>query len=109
MLHFHENIRCWPDSAVAVSRAYARYLGYCGPIWTLPFPRQVTQQRPCPAFHVAKGSESQLYQNICLSSYDSISSAAGRRPLMAPLCFPSRMPATVLRFVCQPPGPSVIM
>jgi hypothetical protein len=37
----------------------------------------LTQQRHCPAFYVAARSESQLYQNICLSRYDAVSSAAG--------------------------------
>jgi hypothetical protein len=41
----------------------------------------MTQQRHCPAFYVAARSESQLYQNICLSRYDAVSSAAGGRPV----------------------------
>ena len=41
----------------------------------------LTQQRHCPAFYVAARSESQLYQNICLSRYDAVSSAAGGWPV----------------------------
>jgi len=72
--------------------------------WTL-----ITQQRHCLAFYVAARSESQLYQNICLSRSGAVSSAAGGRPVNGPLRFPSRTPATAPRFVCQPPGPSVMM
>ena len=38
---------------------------------------RMTQGGHCPAFYVAARSESQLYQNICLSRYDAVSSAAG--------------------------------
>jgi hypothetical protein len=66
-------------------------------------------QRHCPAFYVAARSESQLYQNICLSRYDAVSSAAGGRPVNGAPPFFFRTPATAPRFVCQPPGPSVMM
>jgi hypothetical protein len=42
-----------------------------------PEPRLLTQQRHCPAFYVAARSESRRYQDICLSRYDAVSSAAG--------------------------------
>ena len=70
---------------------------------------RLTQQRHCPAFYVAARSESQLYQNICLSRYDAVSSAAGGWPVNGAPPFSSRTPATAPRFVCQPPGPSVMM
>ena len=41
----------------------------------------LTQSGHCPAFYVAARSESQLYQNICLSRYDAVSSAAGGWPV----------------------------
>jgi len=61
------------------------------------------------ASYVAARSESQLYQSICLSRYDAVSSAAGGARYRCPFRFPSRTPATAPRLVCQPPGPSVMM
>src|SRR5215831_247783 len=40
-----------------------------------------TQSGHWLAFYVAARSESQLYQNICLSRYDAVSSAAGGWPV----------------------------
>src|SRR5262245_1627033 len=45
-------------------------------------------KRHCPAFYVAARSESQLYQNICLSRYDAVSSAAGGWPVNGAPPFP---------------------
>lgn len=63
-------------------------------------PRQfMTQQRHCPAFYVAARSESQLYQNICLSRYDAVSSAAGGWPVNGapPFSLPDAGDSTAVR------------
>src|SRR5215472_7711067 len=41
----------------------------------------MTQSGHWLAFYVAARSESQLYQNICLSRYDAVASAAGGWPV----------------------------
>src|SRR5437773_7153587 len=59
----------------------------------------MTQQRHCPAFYVAARSESQLYQNICLSRYDAVSSAAGGWPVNGapPFSLPNAGDSTAVR------------
>ena len=59
----------------------------------------LTQQRHCPAFYVAARSESQLYQNICLSRYDAVSSAAGGWPVNGapPFSLPDAGGSTAVR------------
>ena len=61
--------------------------------------RSLTQQRHCPAFYVAARSESQLYQNICLSRYDAVSSAAGGWPVNGapPFSLPDAGDSTAVR------------
>src|SRR4029453_5811644 len=56
-------------------------------------------QRHCPAFYVAAQSESQLYQNICLSRYDAVSSAAGGWPVNGapPFSLPDAGDSTAVR------------
>jgi len=60
---------------------------------------RMTQQRHCPAFYVAARSESQLYQNICLSRYDAVSSAAGGWPVNGapPFSLPDAGDSTAVR------------
>ena len=62
-------------------------------------PPLLTQQRHCPAFYVAARSESQLYQNICLSRYDAVSSAAGGWPVNGapPFSLPDAGDSTAVR------------
>jgi hypothetical protein len=51
------------------------------------------------AFYVAARSESQLYQNICLSRYDAVSSAAGGWPVNGapPFSLPDAGDSTAVR------------
>ena len=60
---------------------------------------RMTQQRHCPAFYVAARSKSQLYQNICLSRYDAVSSAAGGWPVNGapPFSLPDAGDSTAVR------------
>src|SRR5438874_11478408 len=60
---------------------------------------RMTQQRHCPAFYVAARSESQLYQNICLSRCDAVSSAAGGWPVNGapPFSLPNAGDSTPVR------------
>src|SRR5438309_10858348 len=59
----------------------------------------LTQSGHWLAFYVAARSESQLYQNICLSRYDAVSSAAGGRPVNGapPFSLPDAGDSTVVR------------
>ena len=59
----------------------------------------MNQRRHCPAFYVAARSESQLYQNICLSRYDAVSSAAGGWPVNGapPFSLPDAGDSTAVR------------
>src|SRR5262249_3700588 len=68
----------------AVTRELRPLLGLI-PTYATGFPRisrtLMTQSGHWLAFYVAARSESQLYQNICLSRYDAVSSAAGGWPV----------------------------
>ena len=69
---------------------------------TCPFALHMSANDPkrhCPAFYVAARSESQLYQNICLSRYDAVSSAAGGWPVNGapPFSLPDAGDSTAVR------------
>jgi hypothetical protein len=59
----------------------------------------MTQSGHWLAFYVAARSESQLYQNICLSRYDAVSSAAGGWPVNGapPFSLPDAGDSTAVR------------
>src|SRR5262249_59850566 len=59
----------------------------------------LTQSGHWLAFHDAARSESQLYQNICLSRYDAVSSAAGGWPVNGapPFSLPDAGDSTAVR------------
>ena len=61
--------------------------------------RLLTQSGHCPAFYVVARSESQLYQNICLSRYDAVPLAAGGWPVNGapPFSLPDAGDSTAVR------------
>ena len=70
-----------------------------GRLWAQMARPRMTQQRLCPAFYVAARSEAQLYQNICMSQYDAVSSAAGGWPVNGapPFSLPDAGDSTAVR------------